>query len=254
MRIRVLGSYGSRLPGYHTSSMLINDNILLDAGTVTAVLSLAEQAAIDHVILTHAHLDHVVDLAFLADNVFTLRTAPLRIWGPEEVLASIRNHLFNNEIWPDFARIRVRDFPIVELRPLAVGRESEVGGLTLKWERTNHPVFTAGYLISSEGNTLLHSGDTSITGKLWDMGRGASALRLAFVETSFPNRLEAIARASGHLTPEMLKGELAKLGRPELPVKIFHMKPQFLDEILAELHALDDPRLQILHGGEIFHC
>ena len=254
MRIRVLGSYGSRLPGYHTSSMLINDNILLDAGTVTAVLSLAEQAAIDHVILTHAHLDHVVDLAFLADNIFTLRSTPLRIWGPEEVLASIRKHLFNNEIWPDFARIRIRDFPIVELRSLPVGRESEVGGLTLNWVRTNHPVFTAGYLISAEGNTLLHSGDTSITEKLWNMGRTASGLRLAFVETSFPNRLASIARASGHLTPEMLRAELGKLDCPNLPVKIFHMKPQFLDEILAELHDLDDPRLQILHGGEIFHC
>lgn len=254
MRIRVLGSHGSRLPGFHTSSMLINANILLDAGTVTAVLSLAEQAAIDHVILTHAHLDHVVDLAFLADNVFTLRTTPLRIWGPEEVLASVRNHLFNNEIWPDFARIQVKDFPIVELCPLPVGMASEIGGLTLSWERTTHPVFTAGYLIETGGNSLLHSGDTSVTEKLWEMGRAASGLQLAFVETSFPNRLEKIARASGHLTPEMLKGELAKLDRPELPIKIFHMKPQFLDEILAELHDLDDPRLQILHGGEIFHC
>lgn len=254
MRIRVLGSHGSRLPGYHTSSMLINDNILLDAGTVTAVLSLAEQAMIDHVILTHAHLDHVVDLAFLADNVFTLRSTPLCIWAPEEVLSSIRSHLFNDEIWPDFARIRVKDFPIVELRPLPVGVESEIGGLSLSWEQTNHPVFTAGYLISSGGNTLLHSGDTSVTENLWQMGHAASGLRLAFVETSFPNRLAAIARASGHLTPEMLKCELVKLDRPELPIKIFHIKPQFLDEILAELHALDDPRLQILHGGEIFHC
>jgi len=254
MRIRVLGSHGSRLPGYHTSSMLINDNILLDAGTVTAVLSLPEQAAIDHVILTHAHLDHVVDLAFLADNVFTLRTTPLRIWAPDEVLVSVRKHLFNNEIWPDFSRIRINEFPILDLLPLPVGATGEIGGLSVRWEQTNHPVFTAGYLIASGGRTLLHSGDTSVTENLWQLGRSAPGLALAFVETSFPNRLEQIARASGHLTPEMLKGELAKLDRPELPIKIFHMKPQFLDEILAELHDLDDPRLQILHGGEIFHC
>lgn len=253
MKIRVLGSHGSRVPGYHTSAMLINDRVLLDAGTVTALLSLEEQAAIDDVILTHAHLDHVVDLAFLADNVFTLRDAPLRIWGPPQVLETLRCHLFNNEIWPDFSTIRVGDFPVIEFMPLPSGQESVVGGLHLRWVQTNHVVFTAGYLLRQETGAVLFSGDTSVTEALWQLGRDCSDLRLAFVETSFPNRLQGIATASGHLTPAMLKGELVKLERPDLPVKIFHMKPQFLAEILAELQALDETRIQILSGGEVFH-
>jgi ribonuclease BN (tRNA processing enzyme) len=233
--------------------MLVNDNLLLDVGTVSAILTLEEQAAIDHVVLTHAHLDHVVDLAFLVDNVFTLRRAPLRIWGPEAVLTAVRTHLFNNEIWPDFSCIKVHDFPLVEFCPLPPGVVSEIAGLRFSWVRTNHVVFTAGYLISAPSGSVLHSGDTSTTADLWALGHGCNDLRLAFVETSFPNRLAEIATASGHLTPAMLQGELAKLARPELPVRIFHMKPQFIGEIRVELDELHDPRLQMLDGGEVFN-
>jgi ribonuclease BN (tRNA processing enzyme) len=254
MRIRVLGSHGSRVPGFHTSCMLINDNLLLDVGTVSAILDLNEQATVDHVVLTHAHLDHVVDLAFLVDNVFTLRREPLRIWGPAQVLESVQIHLFNNEIWPDFSRIKVNGFPLVEFCPLAPGVVTEIAGVRFAWVQTNHVVFTAGYLITAPSGSVLHSGDTSTTSELWKMGRDCSDLRLAFVETSFPNRLEAIARASGHLTPAMLREELAKLDRPELPVKVFHMKPQFIGELCAELDELHDSRLQILSGGEVFNC
>jgi len=251
MKIRVLGCHGSRVPGYYTSAMLINDNLLLDAGAVTT-LSVPEQAAIDHVILTHAHLDHIVDLAFLADNVFTLRREPLRVWGPEPVLDAVRRYLFNNEIWPDFATIRAGDFPLIEFIPLPAQQESIVGGVRLRWEQTNHTVFTAGYLLSQDDRAVFFSGDTGETEKLWALPRGCETLRMAFVETSFPNRLAEIARVSGHLTPAMLHSELLKLGRPDLPVKVFHMKPQFLLELLPELQALGDPRLEILSGGEAF--
>lgn len=251
MRVRVLGCHGSRVPGFFTSAMLINDNVLVDAGAVTT-LPMPEQAAIDHVILTHAHLDHIVDLAFLADNVFTLRRSPLRVWGPEPVLDSVRRYLFNNEIWPDFATIRAGDFPLIEFNPLPVGVESEVGGVRLRWEQTNHVVFTAGYLLSQGDGSVFVSGDTTETDALWVLPRDCSDLRLAFVETSFPNRLEDIARVSGHLTPAMLQRELCKIGKPQLPVKVFHMKPQFLDEIVPELQQLSDPRLQVLNGGEVF--
>lgn len=251
MRVRVLGCHGSRVPGYYTSAMLINDNLLLDAGAVTT-LTMPEQAAIDHVVLTHAHLDHIVDLAFLADNVFTLRRSPLKVWGPEPVLASVRRYLFNNEIWPDFATIRAGDFPLIEFIPLPAGQETEVGGVQLRWERANHVVFTAGYLLRQDDRAVFFSGDTTETEALWALPRACAALRLAFIETSFPNRLEKVAQVSGHLTPAMLQRELVKLAKPALPVKVFHMKPQFLDELLPELHALADPRLQVLSGGEVF--
>lgn len=252
MRIRVLGSYGSRAPGYHTSSLLIDGTLLLDAGTVTAALSLEEQVAVKDVVLTHAHLDHMVDLAFLADNVLTLRSSPLRVWAPAPVLEAVHRHLFNNQVWPDFTRLPTVDSPALELIPLPEGRDAEIAGLRVRWVRVNHPVFTAGYCLSEESTSVLFSGDTAATDTLWSMGRGCAGLKAAFVETSFPDRLAKLAAASGHLTPAGLRGELLKFGRADVPVKIFHMKPQFLKEILTELDALGDERLQVLQGGEEF--
>ena len=252
MRIRVLGSYGSRVPGHHTSCLLVNGSLLLDAGTISSILSLEEQVAVDDVLLTHAHLDHMVDLAFLVDNVFTLRRTPLRIWAPEPVLETLARHLFNDEVWPDFTRLSLGGVPALEFKPLAVGEMVDVAGLQICAARTNHPVYTVGYCLHEGTSAVLFSGDTSNTEELWQMGRACTDLKAAFVETSFPNRLATLATVSGHLTPALLKGELAKLGRPEVPVKIFHMKPQFCAEIAAELVALKDVDLQVLQGDEEF--
>ena len=251
MQVQVLGSYGSRAPGFHTSSLLINGTLLLDAGTVTAALSMAEQASVDDVLLTHAHLDHMVDLAFLVDNCLLLRSSPLRVWAPAPVLETVHRHLFNNAVWPDFTRLPQRA-PALELLPLEVGKEIEIAGLRVCWRQVNHPVFTAGYRLSGGGSSILFSGDTGSTDDFWKMGKTCSELKAVFVETSFPNRLSELAGASGHLTPASLRDELIKFGRTDVPVKIFHMKPQFLQEILAELNSLGDDRLQVLEGGEKF--
>lgn len=252
MQIRVLGSYGSRLPGIYTSCLLINDRLLLDAGTVTSRLSLEEQAAVTDVLLTHAHLDHMVDLAFLVDNVLTLQSEPLRVWAPAPVLEALHQHLFNDKVWPDFSRLPSPDRPGLCFCPLAEGEEVEIAGITIAWARTCHPVFTAGYCLSQDGVSVLFSGDTSTTEAIWELGRNTAGLQAAFIETSFPNRLHDLAIASGHLTPATLVQELAKFDRPDVPVKIFHIKPQFLEEVVTELDALGEARLQVLHGGERF--
>jgi ribonuclease BN (tRNA processing enzyme) len=252
MQIQVLGNYGSRAPGFNTSSLLIDGTLLLDAGTVTGALSIEEQVAIDDVLLTHAHLDHMMDLPFLVDNCFTLRSSPLRVWAPAPVLESVHRHLFNNSIWPDFTRIPGPDAPALELIPIEAGGKEEIAGLRVCWRRVNHPVFTAGYLLTGGGSSVLFSGDTGATDELWEMGRASPELKAVFVETSFPNRLSKLAAVSGHLTPAGLRDELIKFGRADVPVKIFHMKAQFLQEIVTELNSLGDDRLQVLEGGEKF--
>jgi len=252
MDIRVLGSYGSRIPGHHTCSLLVNGSLLVDAGTVTSILTLEEQVAITDVVITHAHLDHVVDLAFLVDNGFTLRSTPLKVWGPQEVLDTLHRHLFNDLIWPDFTRILVSGVPALELLPVPPGAEVEVSGLSLCSAQTNHPVHTVGYALTDGNGTVLICGDTSVTEGLWSLGRRFPRLKAVFVETSFPDRFSDLALASGHMTPAILQNELSKLGRDGVPVKIFHMKPQFLDEILGELNNLEIPQLQVLQGGEFF--
>lgn len=251
MNVRVLGSCGSRVPGHQTSCLLIEDEVVVDAGGITARLSVAEQVAINHVLISHAHLDHVYDLAFLADNVMADRTSPLRVWAPQEVLDTLRKNLFNDELWPDLTRLSLGDFPVMVLCPLLEGAWNRVGPLEIRWQRTNHPVYSAGYLMRKGAAAILYSGDTSTTEDLWQMGRSVENLQAVFVETSFPDRLEALALETGHLTPSLLANELGKLDKPEVAVKIFHMKPQYLEEIRADLTA-NQISCQVLDGNEQF--
>jgi cAMP phosphodiesterase len=251
VNVRVLGSSGSKVPGHQTSCLLIDDNLVVDAGGITATLSVKEQTAIDNVLISHAHLDHVYDLAFLADNVMAERSEPLRIWAPEEVLTVLRENIFNDQLWPDLTRLRLHDFPVLELCSLSEGGTTRVGSLDVSWARTNHPVFAAGYLLAAGKTSILYSGDTTTTEALWTLGNSAEDLAAVFVETSFPDRMEALALLTGHLTPGMLNKELAKLDKPEVPVKIFHMKPQYLEEISAELTSCRK-HCRILDGNERF--
>ena len=251
MNVRVLGSCGSRVPGQQTSCLLIDEHVIVDAGGITATLSVEEQVLIDHVLISHAHLDHVCDLAFLADNVMAKRATPLRVWAPEEVLDVLHRNLFNDQLWPDLTRLRFGAFPVLELCCLPKEVVTRVGSLEVRWAPTHHTVFSAGYLLTSAKLSILYSGDTTTTDALWALGKSVDQLAAIFVETSFPDRLESLALETGHLTPTLLARELAKLDKPGVPVKIFHMKPQYLEEISAEL-ASCQKHCRVLNGNERF--
>lgn len=249
--VRVLGSCGSRVPGHQSTCLLVNGRVAVDAGGLTGTLSIAEQLAIEHVLLSHAHLDHVYDLAFMTDNVMALRKAPLRVWAPQEVLATLRAHLFNDQLWPDLSRVQVNGFPVLEFNPLPPGVVTRIDGLEVSWARTAHTVFSSGYVLADADSAILFTGDTSTTTSIWELGNRQSALQAVFAEVSFPNRLRELALATGHLTPELLETELHKLADASVPVKIFHMKPQYLDEICRELEPLAG-RCEVLSGNEHF--
>ena len=251
MKIRVLGCFGSRIPGRFTSSLLIDDKLLLDAGTVSSALSQKEQLALEDIVLTHAHMDHIVDLAFLADNIFG-RPESMRIRAPEQVLEAVHDHLFNDLVWPDFTKLPGKGEPTIKLMPLDESGSGEVNGYQLRWTRTNHTVYTVGYCVRSNSGSMFYSADTTTTDDLWQMARETEDLKIAFIEASFPNRMEHLAKISGHLTPAMMKEELKKFGDRDIPIKVFHMKPQFLEELQDELASLGDDRLQVLDGGEEF--
>ena len=194
----------------------------------------------------------MVDLAFLADNVLGLRQQPIRVWGPQQVLDTVQEHLLNNRVWPDFTRIPSRENPVLQYCPLPDEAPVTIAGLQISWAQTNHPVHTVGYLFEDENNGFLYSGDTGDTEAIWKLGRECAKLRAAFIETSFPNRLEGLAIKSGHMTPAMLEKQLTKLDRDDVPVYIFHMKQQYLDELHAELSLVPHPRLTVLNGGETY--
>src|SRR5205085_8090338 len=86
MRIKVLGCSGGVGPGLRTTSLLIDDEILIDAGTGVGELSLAQMRRIGNIFLTHSHLDHVCGLAFMADNLFDLIDRPVQVHATPETL------------------------------------------------------------------------------------------------------------------------------------------------------------------------
>ncbi len=249
MHIRVLGAHGGASPRHRQTSFLLNDEICLDAGAVADALALEEQARVRSVLLTHAHLDHVASLPFLLENVFGRTASPVEVAAPAEVVASLRRHLFNDELWPDFSRLAGSQVPGVAFRNLPWEEPALVRGLSVTPVPVTHVVPACGYLVSDGGVTVVFSGDTGPTETLWAAARTARNVRAIFVECSFPNTLGDVAALSRHLTPETLKAELPKMP-PEVPVFLYHMKPPTLEVLVADVAALGESRLRILRDGD----
>lgn len=249
MEIRVLGCYGGETPGHRTTCFLINNSLLIDAGAVTAALPLKDQAKVEAILVSHSHLDHVRDLPFLADNIFGKKSGPLPIYALPETLKSIRGHLFNDMLWPDFSKLPTKDNPTISFNELRDGSSLVLEGLTVTPIKVNHAVPCAGFIVKNEKTAFALSSDTGPTENFWDALAKEKSVGALFLEISFPNRLAELAELSGHLTPAGARLELEKLSRPELPVYFYHMKPQFLREIAAEVDG-KDPRLHFLHQGD----
>lgn len=248
MRYRVLGCFGGETPGYHLSSFLLDETLLVDAGSVSAVLEISAQSRIETVLLTHSHLDHVRGLCHLADNVFGRRERPISVYSIEPVLEALKTSLLNNVLWPDFTEIPSSRMPILDFRAIPEGTATSLGHLRITPIRLSHTVISIGYLLEGDFGALLHLGDTGPTETVWRMVKGMRNLRAVMVGTSFPNRLQHLADLSGHLTPQGLKGELAK-GDVKASVYVYHMKPPYIQEISEELkHHV--PECHILEQGK----
>jgi ribonuclease BN (tRNA processing enzyme) len=251
LTVRVLGPFGGSSPGRRLTTFLMGGECALDAGALTDALELSAQRRIRRVLLTHAHFDHIASLPFLAANLHGSRPAPLEILAPEPVLEAIRRHVFNDSTWPDFTRFPSVARPTIRYRPLAEGRPAAAGALTVTPYAVNHVVPAFGYVVSSGGVSVVFSGDTGPTERLWVAARRARQVRGIFLECSFSDREEALAADSQHLTPRLVSQELPKLPQ-RVPVYLYHVKPFSLPRIRREVAALQEPRLQVLERERSF--
>jgi ribonuclease BN (tRNA processing enzyme) len=239
MNIRVLGAFGSEGPGQRPSAFLVNDRTLVDAGSVSGGLTHAEQIAIEHVLLTHAHLDHVVGAAFLAEMFATCEIGrPLTFTSLAPVVEGIRTGIFNNVVWPDFSKIPPAS-PTVAYRSLKDGVRERVGDLWVTAVPVHHTVPGTGFIVHDGVSGFVYSGDTGPTDALWKAARVVPGIRAVLVECAFPNRLADLAQVSGHMTPELVRRERDKMPA-DVPILIYHVKPQFAVEMADELAALGD--------------
>ena len=237
MIVQVLGCYGGESPDCRPVSLLINGTVLLDAGGVTTALPLKEQAKIDSILISHTHLDHIQDIAFLADNIFGKRDQPVRIYGTKTCLQYLKEHILNNHIWPDFTAIPSVQNPVLAYEVITPGRAFEVEGLTVKAVKVDHAVPAVGYLVSDAKGSLVYSADTGPTQQIWKEASQLKNLKAVFVEASFPNELRRLAQMTGHLTPEMAAAEIKKITQDGFTTYVLHMKPAFLEVLAQELKS-----------------
>lgn len=252
MKIRVLGCHGAQLPGYNTTSFLLNDNILMDAGTVTSLLSLDEQVAIDYIFVTHAHLDHVKDIAFLADNLHVRKKYPVEIITTQGIIDILRANLFNNIIWPDFSEIPNSETPIIKYRPIDPGCSYSVDAIKIQAVPVNHIIETLAFVIQFDEGSVIFIGDTGPTDAIWEIANTLNELRAIFVETSFPDDMRDIAEAAGHFTPASFHDELKKLSsHKSVDIYLYHLKPQYYNLIEKQISSIFQNNVKILKEGEI---
>jgi ribonuclease BN (tRNA processing enzyme) len=250
MKLRILGSAGAEFPNFRPPAFLIDDHLLLDAGTIGAVLTEEEQGRLLHIFITHSHLDHIRGIPALADNIIikNLRHT-VTVYGIQDVVSAMRKHLFNNIIWPDITVIPSPDNPVISFETIDSGREYTVSDYSIRAIPVNHTVPAVGYRVCQGATTLLYSGDTGPTEEIWQYANGIDAL---IVEVSFPNSMESLALLTKHLTSSLLKAELGKI--TILPKRIFitHPKPQYFDVIRTEVEALGLKEIEMLHDGAVF--
>lgn len=225
---------------------------MVDAGSMTGSLLESEQDKIRNVMLSHAHFDHIKGVPLLADNmVGRTQGIPINIWGLPEVLHLVRQHIFNGHVYPDFSRLPTVEAAPLVFQPFLDEKPIRLDDIEVLPVRVNHTVPAVGFLVRDENAAFLYSGDTAETQRIWELGKEERRLKAAFIETSFPNDLKDIARASGHLTPELLSHEIVKLDRPDVPLYIYHLKPSYRDRIQTDLKALRLPNLHFLEEGQV---
>ena len=252
MKFRVLGCSGGQIPGLNLSSFLVNDSLLIDAGSTTSVLGFKAQQKIKNILITHIHLDHVMGLATMADNLYGNCASTINVWGINDVVSGLKSSLFNDTIWPDFTQITGENqgWPVLSFQSIPEEKPMPIGNSTVTAVRVNHIVPSVAFFIENSKKTLLVVGDTGPTEKVWLMARRKKNLSAVVLEASFPNRLQDIAEMSRHLTPRMLAQEVDKLRKPSVPILVTHLKPQFRNEIIAELKRLKHYHLRILKQGD----
>jgi ribonuclease BN (tRNA processing enzyme) len=252
MRIRVLGCSGGIGAGSRTSALLVDDDVLIDAGTGIGDLQLDEIASIRHVFLTHAHLDHIAGLPMLVDSIFEEDfDKPLTVYAREETLRAVQDHLFNDVIWPNFAKLPTAERPMLRYHVCSPGDTITIDRRNFYAVDVMHTVPTLGYTVQNSGGVFAVSGDTKTNETLWPVLNACDDLRVLVIEVSFPDEMQQLANDAGHYCPSTLAKDLERL-QHEPEIWLTGMKPGEEGRILEQvLDAVPDKNIQMLSRGTV---
>jgi len=252
MNLRILGCSGGISAGSDSTSMLIDDDILIDAGSGVGNLTLEEMSNIKHIFITHSHLDHVAFLPLLIDTIFDRVQEPVLIHGQESTLQALQAYIFNWVVWPDFAELPRPDSPVLSYETMKPGEVWSNNGRNVEMIQVEHIVPAVGYRVEDETGSFAFSGDTSTNDSFWEALNAHDSLDLLVIESAFANHNMWLSKLAKHYCPELLAEDIQKL-KHDPRVYITHRKPGEEARILDEcLQLMPERDIQGLNGGEIF--
>lgn len=255
MIIRVLGCSGAIAAGCKTTSFLLDDSILIDAGTGVGDLTLDELSRIDHILISHSHLDHVLSIGLLADSVLRVRATqgrgPIVVHALPQTISALQAHIFNGVIWPDFTRLPSAEAPVLRFQAFAVGERLALDGHTIEILSAAHTVPAVGFAVNGgeHNGWWVYTGDTGPNPLLWQRLAALEVSHLV-IETAFSDEERQLAQISRHLCPISLREELVQM-RGSVDVYITHIKPGELEAVMAGIERFDSPhRIHPLQAGQ----
>ena len=249
MLVRIIGGHGGVSPGFRATSYLIDGKLLIDAGSVASGIQIEEQALIDDILISHSHLDHISDLAFMADNCFGMKGKPFEIFANKEVRESIMTHLLNDKIWPDFTKLPTSSNPTLHFNDLEPGKETMIGNYKITAIPVNHQGGAFGFIIERKNCAVVFTQDTGPTDEIWKFAHKVKNLKAIFTEVSFPNALQKVATDSQHHTPLTMKEEIKKMPA-DVPIFLGHLKPNYQSQLFKEIDEIQNERITILGSGD----
>ncbi len=243
-QIKILGCSGGIGRELRTTALLVDHDILIDAGSGVGDLSMDELLAIDHIFITHAHLDHIAFIPLLLDTVMGIRTEPITVHAHKDSVDVLKAHIFNWKVWPDFNVIPDSTNPFLRYNEIKLGETQVLNGRKFTPLPVNHVVPAVGYHVEGERHSLVYTGDTSACDALWLEVNNINNLKYIIIETAFSNSEIALAKLSKHLCPSMLVDEIAKLvltaqneKNEKIELYITHLKPGEGEMIMSEIMA-----------------
>ena len=245
--IKILGAFGSKTTSTAMTCIQIDDDKVIDAGNI--LFGLGDEAKnINHIFLTHSHMDHIADIPFLIDIYFDDRNSSLNIYGTPDTLDNLKRNILNWEIWPDFTEIKLSHSSdmAIKLIPIDLDTDININDIKLKAIKTNHTAGSCGFVIEKNNHALFFTADTCNAHKIWEEVNNNKKINSVIIDVSFPCEYKQLAVDSKHLTLELLEKDMENLQRDDVKIYINHLKPSFIPQIEEELKTTYS---KTLNGG-----
>jgi HD-GYP domain-containing protein (c-di-GMP phosphodiesterase class II) len=255
--IKILGAFGAKTLDTAMTCVQVDNETLIDAGNILHALD-HDAKNISHIFLTHSHLDHIIDIPFLIDIFFEGRIKPINIYGLQGTIDTLKKHIFNWDIWPDFSKILLTNEidHSIKFHVLEVDQEITINETKFKAIKTNHTDSSCGYVITKANNATLFTADTYKCPRIWEEVNNNPQIKSVIIDVSFPSILDKLALDSKHLTPDVLHEELQQLKRDDVTIFINHLKPIFIEDIKDEIKTKYPNLLNggtIVNDGDVLH-